>query len=91
MSKGDASGKKMMNVSVRYEHVTTTPKFKQQKVSTVQDFLPGCKRGTVSDFGLNRQITVDQSSQGKYSLSLGSGDYEYLVLYVGRCVLLPYV
>ncbi|KAH1031805.1 hypothetical protein J1N35_043979 [Gossypium stocksii] len=50
-----------------FEHVTTTPKFKRCKVSAVQDFPPGCKRGTTSDFGLHKQIVVDQ---GKYSLSI---------------------
>ncbi|KAH1073588.1 hypothetical protein J1N35_025916 [Gossypium stocksii] len=78
----------MVNVTTGFEHVTTTPKFKRCKVSTVRDFLPGCGRGPTMDFGLNRQIAVDQ---GKYSLIFGSGDYDYLVLYVVRCVLLPYV
>ncbi|KAH1046651.1 hypothetical protein J1N35_037435 [Gossypium stocksii] len=83
ISKGDASSKEMTNGSTEYERVTATPKFKRRKVSMVWDFSPGYKRGIASDFGLNRQIKVDQSNQG-------SGDYEYLVLYVARCVLLPY-
>ncbi|KAH1073044.1 hypothetical protein J1N35_025372 [Gossypium stocksii] len=84
ISKGDASSKEMTNVSVRYEHVTTTPKFKRRKVSVVLDFPTGCERGTASDFGLNRQITVDQSSQGKYSLSLGSIGYLYICFFLNR-------
>ncbi|KAH1047557.1 hypothetical protein J1N35_038341 [Gossypium stocksii] len=56
----------MANVTTGFEHVTTTPKFKRHKVSTVRDFPPGCKRGATTNFGLNRQIAVDQ---GKYSLS----------------------
>ncbi|KAH1114247.1 hypothetical protein J1N35_007625 [Gossypium stocksii] len=91
MGKGDASNKKMANVPVGYDHVAATHKFKRHKVSAVRDFPPGCGRGTASDFGLSRQIAVDQSSQGKCGLSFGFGDYEYLVLYVIRCVLLPYV
>ncbi|KAH1039830.1 hypothetical protein J1N35_041573, partial [Gossypium stocksii] len=62
----------MANVTTGFEHITTTPKFKRRKVSAVRDFLPGCGRGATTDFGLNRQIAVDQ----------GSGDYEYLVLQV---------
>ncbi|KAH1097040.1 hypothetical protein J1N35_013961, partial [Gossypium stocksii] len=50
-----------------FEYVATIPKFKRRKVSVVQDFLPGCRRGATAEFGLHRQITVDQ---GKYSLSI---------------------
>ncbi|KAH1097711.1 hypothetical protein J1N35_014632 [Gossypium stocksii] len=49
----------MANVPAGYEHIAATPKFKWCKVSAVRDFLPGCERGTASDFALNRQITVD--------------------------------
>ncbi|KAH1114499.1 hypothetical protein J1N35_007877 [Gossypium stocksii] len=45
--------------------VASTPKFKRRKVSVVWDFSLGCERGTASDFGLSRQIAIDQSSQGK--------------------------
>ncbi|KAH1107487.1 hypothetical protein J1N35_011255, partial [Gossypium stocksii] len=45
ISKGDVSGKEMMNVSARYEQVTTTPKFKRCKVLAIRDFLSGCGRG----------------------------------------------
>ncbi|KAH1097296.1 hypothetical protein J1N35_014217 [Gossypium stocksii] len=45
MGKGDTSGKKMVNVTTGFKHVITTPKFKQCKVSMVQDFSPGCGRG----------------------------------------------
>ncbi|KAH1056451.1 hypothetical protein J1N35_034516 [Gossypium stocksii] len=67
----------MANVTTGFEHVTTMPKFKRRKVSTIRDFLPRCGGGVAVDFGLNRQIAIDQ---GKYSLIFGSGDYEYLVL-----------
>ncbi|KAH1031849.1 hypothetical protein J1N35_044023, partial [Gossypium stocksii] len=70
MEKGNSSGKEMANVMTGFEHVTTIPKFKRRKVSTVRDFPPGCRRGATTDFGLNRQIAIDQ----------GSSDYDYLVL-----------
>ncbi|KAH1129573.1 hypothetical protein J1N35_000951 [Gossypium stocksii] len=76
MGKGDASGKEMANVTTGFEHVTTTPKFKQRKVLVVRYFLPGCRRGATTDFGLNRQITVDQ---GMYSC-LSVSDYSRFVL-----------
>ncbi|KAH1039224.1 hypothetical protein J1N35_040967, partial [Gossypium stocksii] len=60
MEKGSASGKEMAIVTTGFEHVTTTPKFKRHKVSAVWDFLPGCRRGATIEFGLNRQITIDQ-------------------------------
>ena len=47
------------------------PKFKRRKVSAIQDFPPGCGRGTMSDFELHRQIAVNQSSQGKYRWFFG--------------------
>ncbi|KAH1056145.1 hypothetical protein J1N35_034210 [Gossypium stocksii] len=50
----------MAKVMTGFEHVTTMPKFKRCKVSAIRDFLPGCGRGATTDFGLNRQITVDQ-------------------------------
>ncbi|KAH1097464.1 hypothetical protein J1N35_014385 [Gossypium stocksii] len=65
MGKGGSSKKEMVKVSVVIEHVASSPKFKQRKVSVVRDFLPGCGRVIASNFGLSRQITVDQSSQGK--------------------------
>ncbi|KAH1039104.1 hypothetical protein J1N35_040847 [Gossypium stocksii] len=77
MEKGNSRGKQMANVTMGFEHVTTTPKFKRHKVSAVRDFSPGCGRGATMDFKLIRQITVDQ---GKYCLIFGSDDYEYLVL-----------
>ncbi|KAH1082914.1 hypothetical protein J1N35_022675 [Gossypium stocksii] len=81
----------MARAPVEIERVVTTLKFKRRKVSAVRDFLPGCRRVSASDSGLHKQIAVDQSSQGKCCQSFGSGDYEYLVLYVVRCILLPYV
>ncbi|KAH1039676.1 hypothetical protein J1N35_041419, partial [Gossypium stocksii] len=72
IEKGNTSGKEMVNVTIGFEHVTIIPKFKQHKVLAVRDFPPGCGRGTTSDFGLHRQIVVDQ----------GSRKYDYLVLYV---------
>ncbi|KAH1098205.1 hypothetical protein J1N35_015126 [Gossypium stocksii] len=81
MEKGSASGKEMEKMTTRVKHATTIPKIKQRKVSVVRDFPPGCRRGATTDLGLHRQIAVVQ----------GSGDYEYLVLQVIRCVLLTYV
>ncbi|KAH1039825.1 hypothetical protein J1N35_041568 [Gossypium stocksii] len=88
MGKGSASDKEIAKVTTGFEHVTTMPKFKRRKVSAVRDFLPRCRRGATTDFGLNRQIVGDQ---GKYSLISGSGDYECLVLQVIRCVLITLV
>ncbi|KAH1047524.1 hypothetical protein J1N35_038308 [Gossypium stocksii] len=76
MEKGSTSGKEMATVMMGFEHVTTTPKFKRRKVSAVLDFSPGCGRGATIDFGLNRQIAVDQ---GKYSCPLVI-DYSRFVL-----------
>ncbi|KAH1046723.1 hypothetical protein J1N35_037507, partial [Gossypium stocksii] len=64
----NSNGKETTKVTTGFEHVTTIPKFKRRKVSAIQDFLPGCGRGTTMDFRLNRQIAVDQ---GKYSLIFG--------------------
>ncbi|KAH1091616.1 hypothetical protein J1N35_018873, partial [Gossypium stocksii] len=61
------SSKVSVKMPTEDESVTTTPKFKQRKVSAVWDFLPGCRRGATTDLGLNKQISVDQ---GKYSLSI---------------------
>ncbi|KAH1039203.1 hypothetical protein J1N35_040946, partial [Gossypium stocksii] len=65
MEKGNSSGKEMTNVTTGFEHVTTIPKFTRRKLSVVQDFSPGYGRGATTEFGLNRQIAVDQ---GKHSL-----------------------
>ncbi|KAH1056849.1 hypothetical protein J1N35_034914 [Gossypium stocksii] len=54
----------MAKVTTGFEHVTTMSKFKRCKVSVIRDFLPGYRRGATTDFGLNRQIAIDQ---GKYS------------------------
>ncbi|KAH1073603.1 hypothetical protein J1N35_025931 [Gossypium stocksii] len=83
MGKRDVSDKVMAMVLVEIERVVSAPKFKRPRLSAVWDFLPKCERVTTLDFRLNRQIAVDQSMQG-------SGDYDYLVLYVVRCVFLPY-
>ncbi|KAH1097363.1 hypothetical protein J1N35_014284 [Gossypium stocksii] len=56
----------MAKVSAEIERVVSSPKFKRLKVSVVRDFLPRCGRVTASNFGLSRQIAVDQSSQGKW-------------------------
>ncbi|KAH1073004.1 hypothetical protein J1N35_025332 [Gossypium stocksii] len=64
--KGGASDKVMEKESAEIEHVVSAPKFKQRKVSVVRDILPGCGRETAPNFGLSRQIPVDQSSQGKW-------------------------
>ncbi|KAH1122354.1 hypothetical protein J1N35_005514 [Gossypium stocksii] len=66
MGKGDASGKVMAKVSAEIKCVVSAPEFKRRKVSAVQDFPPRCGRVTASNFGLSRQIAVDQSSQGKW-------------------------
>ncbi|KAH1122008.1 hypothetical protein J1N35_005168 [Gossypium stocksii] len=56
----------MAKVLAEYERVAVTPKFKWRKVSAVRDFSPGCRRVTTSNLGLSRQISVDQSSEGKW-------------------------
>ncbi|KAH1097402.1 hypothetical protein J1N35_014323 [Gossypium stocksii] len=66
MGKGVASNKVMAKVPAGYERVAATPKFKQCKVSVIQNFSLGCRRVTASNFGLCRQIAVDQSSQAKW-------------------------
>ncbi|KAH1073340.1 hypothetical protein J1N35_025668 [Gossypium stocksii] len=80
VSKGGSS-KVSVKMSTEYESVTISPKFKRRKVSAVRDFPPGCGRRATTDLELYRQIKVDQ----------GSGDYEYLMLQMVRCVLLTLV
>ncbi|KAH1064025.1 hypothetical protein J1N35_029012 [Gossypium stocksii] len=70
MGKRDVSDEVMARMPAEIERVVSAPKFKRQRVSAVRDFPPRCGRVTASDFGLIRQITVDQSSQGKCSQSL---------------------
>ncbi|KAH1039093.1 hypothetical protein J1N35_040836, partial [Gossypium stocksii] len=53
-------GNEMETVTIRFEHVTTIPKFKRRNVSTIRDFLPRCKRGATIDLRLHRQIAIDQ-------------------------------
>ncbi|KAH1039076.1 hypothetical protein J1N35_040819, partial [Gossypium stocksii] len=65
MSKGGSSSKVLAKVPAKNVRVASTPKFKRHRVSVVRDFLPGCRRVTASNFGLTRQIVVDQSSQCK--------------------------
>ncbi|KAH1129684.1 hypothetical protein J1N35_001062 [Gossypium stocksii] len=67
MEKGNTSGKEMEKVTTGFEHVTTMPKFKQRKVSTVRDIPFRYKKGATTDLRSHRQIAVDQ---GKYSLSI---------------------
>ncbi|KAH1091352.1 hypothetical protein J1N35_018609 [Gossypium stocksii] len=55
----------MAKVSAETERVVSVPKFKRHKMSAVRDFPPGCGKVTASDFGLNKQISVDRSSQDK--------------------------
>ncbi|KAH1056157.1 hypothetical protein J1N35_034222, partial [Gossypium stocksii] len=64
MGKRNVSDKVMARVSVQIERVVFAPKFKRRKVSAIQDFPPGYKRGTASDLELNRKIATNQSSQG---------------------------
>ncbi|KAH1039222.1 hypothetical protein J1N35_040965 [Gossypium stocksii] len=66
ISKGGSSSKVLAKVSAENVRVASTPKFKRCRVSAVWDFPPGCGRVTTSNFGLTRQIAVDQSSQGKW-------------------------
>ncbi|KAH1129520.1 hypothetical protein J1N35_000898 [Gossypium stocksii] len=70
MSK-DSSREVMTEVSPGKGLEITAPKFKLRKVSAIRDFPLGYRRGTASDFGLNRQITVNQSDEDKCSRSLG--------------------
>ncbi|KAH1064026.1 hypothetical protein J1N35_029013 [Gossypium stocksii] len=70
MGKRDVSDKVMARVPAEIERVVSAPKFNWQKVLAVQDFLHGCGKVTASDFGLNSQIAVDQSSQSKCSQAL---------------------
>ncbi|KAH1122289.1 hypothetical protein J1N35_005449 [Gossypium stocksii] len=48
----------MAKVTMGFEHITTTLKFKRYMVSAIRDFLPGYERGATADFELNRQIIV---------------------------------
>ncbi|KAH1114781.1 hypothetical protein J1N35_008159 [Gossypium stocksii] len=66
MGKKGASVKVSAKVLAENERVASSPNFKQRRVSVVWDFLPGYGRVTASNFGLSRQIVVDQSSQGKW-------------------------
>ncbi|KAH1122052.1 hypothetical protein J1N35_005212 [Gossypium stocksii] len=68
LSMGDegANSKMMVVVLAENEHVVSGLKFKRRRVSTVWDFLPEYERMTTSNFGLSRQIAIDQSSQGKW-------------------------
>ncbi|KAH1107977.1 hypothetical protein J1N35_011745 [Gossypium stocksii] len=63
----------MPKVPAEIERIVSVPKFKQRKVSTVQDFLPGYRRVTVPRS--SRQITVNQS---------GFDAQDFLVLLVIR-------
>ncbi|KAH1046725.1 hypothetical protein J1N35_037509 [Gossypium stocksii] len=64
MSKGSSDKVKVV-VPVDSGRVAFAPKFKRRKVSAFRYILSGSRRGTASDFGISRQITIDQSSQGK--------------------------
>ncbi|KAH1073161.1 hypothetical protein J1N35_025489, partial [Gossypium stocksii] len=63
MSKRGSS-KVTEKVPAGNERVVTTPKFKRRKVLAVRDFSLRCRRATASNFELNKQIAVSQSSQG---------------------------
>ncbi|KAH1107878.1 hypothetical protein J1N35_011646, partial [Gossypium stocksii] len=65
MGKGGASDKVMAKVPAEIEHIVSTPKFKRHRVLVARDFLLGCGKVTTSNFGLSRQIAVNQSSQAK--------------------------
>ncbi|KAH1097482.1 hypothetical protein J1N35_014403 [Gossypium stocksii] len=56
----------MAKVPAVIEHIASSPKFKRCRVSAVRDFPPRYERVIASNFGLSRQIAVDQSSQGKW-------------------------
>ncbi|KAK5825528.1 hypothetical protein PVK06_020372 [Gossypium arboreum] len=64
----------MSMVPSRSGRVASTLELKRRGVTTVRDFPSGCRRVTAPNFGLSRQITVDQ----------GFGDRGFLVLYVIR-------
>ncbi|KAH1039709.1 hypothetical protein J1N35_041452 [Gossypium stocksii] len=70
MGKGGSSKKEMAKGLAVIELVAFSPKFKWRRVSMVRDFPPRCGRVTASNFGLSRQIAVDQSSQGNYAAML---------------------
>ncbi|KAH1114072.1 hypothetical protein J1N35_007450, partial [Gossypium stocksii] len=55
----------MAKVPAELKDIASTLKFKQRKMSAIQDFPPGCGRVTASDTRLSELITVDRSSQGK--------------------------
>ncbi|KAH1091638.1 hypothetical protein J1N35_018895 [Gossypium stocksii] len=66
MGKANANDKVMAKVLAETERVVSAPMFKRGKMLLVRDFPPGCGRVNASNFGLCRQITVDQSSHGKW-------------------------
>ncbi|KAH1031589.1 hypothetical protein J1N35_043763 [Gossypium stocksii] len=66
MGKKGASVKVSAKVLAENESVASSPKFNRRRVPAIRDFSPGCERVTTSNFGLSRQIAIDQSSQGKW-------------------------
>ncbi|KAH1055999.1 hypothetical protein J1N35_034064 [Gossypium stocksii] len=52
-------------VSIGSALAVSTPKIKRCRVLVVRDFSSGCRRVTVSNYSLTRQIVVDHSSEGK--------------------------
>ncbi|KAH1107675.1 hypothetical protein J1N35_011443 [Gossypium stocksii] len=65
-SSDDQPEERSGRVPAEIERIISTPKFKQHRVLAVWDFSPGCERVTALNFGLSRQIAVNQSSQGKW-------------------------
>ncbi|KAH1031748.1 hypothetical protein J1N35_043922 [Gossypium stocksii] len=56
----------MGKVLAEIERVVSAPKFNWRRVLAIRDFPPWCGQVAASNFGLSRQIAVDQSSQGKW-------------------------
>ncbi|KAH1082774.1 hypothetical protein J1N35_022535 [Gossypium stocksii] len=66
MGEEASSNKVMIVMPAENELVAPAPKFKRRRVSAVRDFPLGCGRVAAPNFGSSKQITVDQSSQGKW-------------------------
>ncbi|KAH1107611.1 hypothetical protein J1N35_011379 [Gossypium stocksii] len=66
MGKRGSSKKEVAKVPAVIERIASSPKLKRRRVSVVRDFPPGWGRLTASDFGLSRQIVVDQFSRAKW-------------------------
>ncbi|KAH1072894.1 hypothetical protein J1N35_025222 [Gossypium stocksii] len=61
-----SSNKVVAVVPAENELLVPSPKFKRCRVSAVWDFPPGSDKVAAPNSGSSKQITVDQSSQGKW-------------------------